>query len=138
MSEYPYTMTPDERRERAAELRAEDAYSDPLAMLDAASMFSGVNTPTGKHVELLAGTVLVQAMTWARAVNAPEALKTTILNGAAARLLAAATALDASPTFRAVVEQQAAAWVDRNAELDALDEGADRAEAIEDARSHAD
>jgi len=99
-----------ERFDRAVEARAEDAYSDPKAMLEAASWFAECpRTAADKATSRLFGEVLVYATQWARAFHeAPEA---GMLEGIAAKLVIAARNLDMSDALQDVMTRNAHEWV---------------------------
>ena len=105
----------DERFDRAVESRAEDAYSDPMAVMQTVAWFAdSVTLPADKHTNKLIGEVLVYAMTWARAIH--EAPAAGILDGAAAKLVAAARALDMDGAFCDRMHLNAAEWVEADAQ----------------------
>ena len=115
LARYERQLDADERFDRAVESRAEDAYSDPVAVMQTVAWFAdSQETKAEKATAKLIGEVLAHAMTWARAIH--EAPFAGILDGAAAKLVAAARALDLDQAFADRMHANAAEWVAADAQ----------------------
>lgn len=103
-------MDEAEAFERAIELRAEDAYSDPAAVLQAAAWFTdSQDSPAEKATAAIIGRVLVAAMNWGRAFHEnPDA---RILGDLAAAVVKAGRDLDMDPAFSDRMHANAEEWV---------------------------